>query len=146
MPSLTKRNKTECKVIVTVLAVAMLLKKIDEKVNKEDNNLAIDSCTNYIDSILQDKSEEKRSLMHKKIDTARIRLTKKTNSIDLVSGLVGALRYFTGGSIKTKTGTKLDFMKTKFRKNLSNIESQFDYDEESAKTFEKKLREVVNSI
>lgn len=144
--SLTPKQKAECKVIISLLAIAMLMKAIDEQLNREGPNPAVDNCTQFMDTILEAKDEELRKAMIDKINTARIKLTKKTKLIDTSSSLTGAIRLFTSGFIKTKPGTHLDYIRGIFAKNLEQIEKRATFNEERAKVFERELKKVIKTV
>jgi len=144
--ALTSKQKSECKVIIMLLAIAMLMQRIDEQLNREEENPAISNCTKYIDSVLAEKDKDVREAMVAKVNTARIRLTKKTHKLDSSSSLTGAIRLFTGGLLRVKEGTHLAYIKTTFKRNLSAIENRAQFNEDRAKAFERELRKVLKAV
>ena len=150
MPTpLTKKEKAQCKVVLALLVTSLLIQRVGAKVLDENNQQdlpAVVECTNMIDEILRDANPERRAMMVEKIQTARVRLTKKVSKFDISASLVGALQYVTSGKIKTKPGTRLDFIVTTFGQNLEVMQQTVPEHAVSARQFELELAKAINAI
>ena len=147
MASMNKQRKTECQVIFMLLVISLLLQEVDKEAGDTNpKNPAIDSCTAMIDDLLRKQDEATRALMIKRIDAHRIRFTKKIGELTSTSGLIGALRLFTSGYVRSKPGTRLDYIIQTFAGNLANMEELIPYKKKDAETFFKHFKVAVQKI
>jgi hypothetical protein len=146
---LTKKEKAQCKVILALLVTSLLIQRVGSKVldeNTEQDLPAVVECTNMIDEILRDMEPARRDLAIQKIQTHRIRLTKKVAKFEVSACLVGALQYIASGKIKTKPGTRLDFIVQTFSKNLEVMQKTVPEHSQTANEFQQELAKAINAI
>lgn len=150
MPTpLTKNEKAQCRVILALLVTSLLIQRVGSKVIDEppEQDLpAVVECTRMIDEILRSADEHRRNLMIEKIQLHRIRFTKKVSRLDISASLVGALRYMASGKIKTKPGTRLDYIVSTFAANLEVVQKTVPEHSETAKVFEREMSKAIASI
>lgn len=147
MSPLSKRNKAKAKVVFTLLVVSLLLEKTDNDVNKTDEvNPAVSQCTTMIDELLKSVPIAEREQIIAKVQTARIRFTKKIGKFATTDGLIGALQLLTSGYIKTKKGTRLDYIVNIFQENLDAISGAIPHDKKQSDSFTKLFKFAVNAV
>lgn len=147
MASMNAKTKKECQVIFMMLVISLLLQAVDKEAGDENaKNPAIDNCTKIIDALLVKQNDETRNLMLKRIDTHRIRFTKKVSELTSTSAVIGALRLLTGGYVRAKPGTHLHFVIQTFGENLANMEELLPFREGDAETFYKEFRTATQKI
>lgn len=145
MPTnLTKKEKAQCKVILALLVVSLLLEEIDKKLGKQGAaNPAVAECVRYIDRKLSEMEPARRDLVVRRIQKTRIKLTKQVSSFSLEVGLLGAMQFLTGGTFKVPTGTQLSFIIETFAKNLEQMRLAVPQSEEAVNHFENIIRKVI---
>lgn len=149
MANLNKKNKQQCQLVFLMLVVSLLITEQEKSLGKtEGNNPAVSNCTAMIDEIFAAHAKDEPTIhaMHKRINAHRVRFTKRVKDIPINAGLIGALELLTSDFIKSKPGTRFDFIVGTFRTNLSNIKRTVDYDEEHAAEFKKLFKKAVITI
>lgn len=144
---LTKRDKAEAKIILSLLVVGLLLEGVNNESGGKDSNPAVSQITHYIDELLEHHEDaERRNTIINKVQKTRVKLTQRVKDIDKGSALIGAMRHLTTMNVKVAQGTRLDFIISTFAKNLKTIEEGIPYNAEKSRKFEIAMRGVVNSI
>jgi hypothetical protein len=144
---MTKQRKTECQVIFMLLVISLLLQEVDREAGDENaKNPAVDQCTRMMDDLLARVDEQTRRAMIERIQQYRVRFTKKVANITTTSGLIGALRLLCGGFVRSKPGTRLNYIIQTFAGNLSNMEKLIPFKEDDANKFFKEFKLAVTKI
>lgn len=147
MASMTKQRKTECQVIFMLLVISLLLQEVDKQAGDANpKNPAISQCTSMMDDLLKKSDDATRDAMIKRIDIHRVRFTKKIGKLAATSGLIGALRVFTGGYVRSKPGTRLNYIINTFAENLANMEELIPFNKDETVLFEKEFKIAVKKI
>jgi hypothetical protein len=81
-----------------------------------------------------------------KINRARQALVKKLPRVNHTEATCAVLQMFSGGLIKSKVGTRLDFMVNTFKKNAETIERVSDMDSKRTKVLRDMMVAAVRSI
>ncbi len=150
MPAhLTPKEKSQCRVILALLVSSLLIQRVGQKVldpETKDDLPAVVECTQMIDEIFRSAEEGRRKIMVDRIQLIRLRLTKKTSRMDVAGAMVGALDYITSGSIKSKPGTRLDFILQTFASNLDVLRKTVPEQNKTAKAFRSEFAKAIKSI
>jgi hypothetical protein len=147
MQPLTKREKAHVKIIVILAAVGLLLEGISKKSTFiEGDSPAAQQIGAQIDEILKSYKEDRRQQIIAKVQKTRIRLTKSVKNLQVENAFIGALDVLTDGTVKTKTGTRMDFIVQTFRTNLANIKEHLPYNENEVQEFRKRLLTTLRAV
>lgn len=144
---MNKQRKKECQVIFMLLVTSLLLQEADKEAGESSsNNPAVSQCIAVIDMLLKKQDDHTRNMMVERIQSNRIRFTKNVENLTTSSSLIGALRLLTSDYIRTKPGTRLDFIIQTFKGNLKNMELLITFRESDAQEFQTKLKEAVQKV
>lgn len=149
MANLNRKNKKQCQIVLAMLVPALLMQKSDTDAGLDPTkNAAVTSCMNMIDEIFASHADDQPTIdaMRKRIDAHRVRLTKKVAKFDTVDGLIGALQLLGSGFIKSKAGTRLDFILATFKANVANMKIVMPYSQEQADEFEDLFKKAIVRI
>lgn len=143
--SLTAKNKVECQVILSLIVVALLLNELDKEAGKTEgeDGPAVKQCTALINELMVRNDEKTRKLMEKRINVNRVKLTKKIKDHKIADALIGALTVLTSGFIRSKPGTRLDYIITMFRANLPNMTLLTKYDPDKADECAEHIKQAI---
>jgi hypothetical protein len=149
MANLNKRNKKECQIILAMLIQALFMQETDKLTgNDPTENPAISNCMAMIDELFAKHNADPATLraMRLRVDAHRKRFTRKVKHLPLECGLVGALQYLTSGNIKTKAGTRLDYIVTVFAQNLKLVKDVVEFEQDKADEFEALFKTAIIGI
>lgn len=149
MSNLNKRNKVQCQVILGMLVPALLLQQADKGTPQEGKpNPAVNNCIAMIDEIFASHADDQPTIdaMRRRIDVHRVRFTKRVSRYNTEDGVIGSLQMLSSGLIKSRAGTRLDYIINTFSSNLSTMKVRLKYNQENADAFEKLLKEAIIKI
>ena len=149
MSHLKPKEKKHVKVIVILAVTGLLLEKVSEKSTrvKEGGNPAVTHIGAQIDEFLKPYPESRRNELIKRINTIRVRLTKNIGHLQIENAFVGALEVLTDEKLlKTKVGTRLDFIVGNFRTNLANIKENLPINEKEVAELRKHLLSALRQV
>lgn len=149
MANLNKRNKVQCQVVFAMIIPALLLQQGDKEVGDEGKpNPAVDNCVAMIDEIFASHANDQPTIdaMHLRINAHRVRFTKKVAKYNTQDGLIGALQLLESGLIKTRAGTRLDYIIQTFSQNLPIMRKHLTYDQKAADKFQDEFKNAIIKI
>jgi hypothetical protein len=140
---LTKKQNDQARFIASLVIVSALLQSIAEQTGQTSDNPAISECVKHIDTMLAGADDETRTKIIRKVQTLRIRISKKVSKLDVGSGIVGALEYLTT-TFKAPPASSSAFIIDNFRRNLETIKSGVPYRDSDRKKFIAVMKEVLS--
>lgn len=147
MPSLNRQQKAKCQVSFILVIVSLLLEQARKEANEETPNAAVSECAAMIDTLVKSTPEGiTRNEMLRRINLARVRLTKRTADLTTTSAVIGSLRLLTGGYVKSRPGTRLNYIIDTFKANLPGMEAHLTFKEQDAAKFKSMLKEATARI
>lgn len=148
MANLSRKTKVQCQVIFGMLVPAMLLQNHAKEQGLPTDNAAVKACIAMIDELFATHGEDTDTInaMNRRINAHRVKFTKKVQDVNTVDGVIGAMLCLSRGIIKTKAGTRLDWIIQNFTQNLGHMQRVLDHDPEQAYLFAEKLKQAIIGV
>jgi hypothetical protein len=144
---LSPERKTECRFILGLIILAIIIKEIAiRNGEKPENNPTIQHIAQVISHYLDRQPENVMQEMLRVVNHERIKVGRRVMKFQLETALLGAMKCVTSGRFKPTEGTHRAYVLDTLFFNARQIESTIGCDIDGASKFYKILDKAMSDI
>ena len=142
---LNQKEKAKARVVLASLVVALTFQRCAKALGLDADKLpAVTEITILLDEVIMSFSEEaKRTAFLKKVQLARIKLSKKAEKLDAGACLLESIDVLCGDKFVSHPGTRFDYIRAVLRTNKKTFAETITAPPEHRERFRKLL---INSL